>query len=202
MVRLAFTLSLAAAVLMLSPQEHDHPAPEKLGTVSFQTSCKPEVQRHFERAVALLHSFSYKAADEAFQQVAQQDPGCAIAHWGSAMTHYHQLWDLPPSPRDTAAAVQELELADKADRASERERGFIRAARLVFQDAATVPYGTRALNYKGAMRQLAAAYPKASSDPGTDRSSAPAVRRAVACARQCRRGAEGIPNGGCGHTWT
>ena len=159
MVRLALTLPLAAAALMLSPQEHDHPAPEKLGTVSFRTSCKPEVQRHFERAVALLQSFSYKAADEAFQQVAAQDPGCAIAHWGSAMTHYHQLWDLPPSPRDTAAAVQELDLADKAERASERERGFIRAARLAFQDAATVPYATRALNYEEAMRQLAAAYP-------------------------------------------
>jgi hypothetical protein len=159
MIRLVLTLPLAATVLMLAPQEHDHPAPEKLGTVSFPTSCKPEVQPEFNRAMALLHSFTYKIADEAFQHVAQQDSGCAIAHWGSAMTHYHQLWDLPPSPRDTAAAVQELDLADKAERGSERERGLIHAARLVFQDAAAVPYSERAVNYEAAMRQLAAAYP-------------------------------------------
>jgi len=158
MTRLVVSLSIAA-MLMVGQQEHDHPAPEKLGTVSFPTSCKPEVQREFNRAVALLHSFTYQLADEAFHRVAQGDPGCAIAHWGSAMTHYHQLWDLPPSSKDTAAAMQELDLADKAERASERERGFIHAARLVFQDAATNPYSARAVNYETAMRQLAAGYP-------------------------------------------
>jgi len=160
MIRLVLALPLAAAVLISAPQEHDHPIPEKLGTVSFPTSCKPEVQAGFNRGVALLHSFTYKPAEEAFQHVAQQDPGCAMAHWGAAMTHYHQLWDLPPSPADSAAAVQEIGKAEKLEGASERERGFIHAISLIFEDASGAPYGKRALNYEAAMHQLALAYPK------------------------------------------
>src|ERR1700730_13972402 len=104
MIRPAFVLALMSLALSATQEMHNHPAPEKLGTVSFPTSCRPEVQQAFNRAVALLHSFAYRAADDAFQSIVQQDPHCAIAHWGRAMTHYHQLWDLPPSPADTAAA--------------------------------------------------------------------------------------------------
>src|SRR3954468_13053918 len=150
------------AVVMLLPvlstvqQEHGHPVPEKLGTVSFATSCKPEVQQEFNRAVALLHSFAYESAEEAFQIVRRHDPQCAMAGWGSAMTHFHQLWDLPPSTADTAAATQEISQAIKLE-ASERERGFIHALSLVFEDADTVPYRTRAGNFEAAMHELAAA---------------------------------------------
>jgi hypothetical protein len=73
------------------------------------------------------------------------------------MTHFHQLWDLPPSPADTSIAQQEIKHAAVLEEASERERGFIHALSLVFKDAATVPYSTRALNYEIAMRELAEA---------------------------------------------
>jgi len=146
-------------VLSAAQDGHNHPVPEKLGTVSFPTSCKPAVQQEFNRAVALLHSFAYKAAEEAFQDVSQQDPHCATAHWGSAMTHFHQLWDLPPSLADTAAAKQEIGEAARLE-ASERERGFIHTLSLVFKDAATIPYRTRAGNFEAAMHELAVANPK------------------------------------------
>lgn len=148
----------------MSAQGHDHPIPEKLGTVSFPNSCKPQVQTEFNRAVALLHSFAYQPAETAFHHVIQQDPDCAIAHWGAAMTHYHQLWDVPPSPADNDAAEQEIDHAEKPGHASERERGYIRAIRLIFQKSSAVPYTTRASNYETAMHQLALAYPK---DPET-----------------------------------
>ncbi len=146
-------------VLAAGQDEHNHPVPEKLGTVSFATSCKPAVQQEFNRAVALLHSFAYRPAEEAFQGVSRQDPQCAMAHWGSAMTHFHQLWDLPPSPADTAAANQEIGKAARLE-ASERERGFIGALSLVFKDADTVPYRTRAANFEAAMHELAVANDK------------------------------------------
>ena len=159
MTRLVLALSVAAAILPGAQKEHEHPVPERLGTVVFPISCKAEVQPEFRRAVALLHSFTYRAADEAFHHVAEQDPGCAIAHWGSAMTHYHQLWDLPPSAADTAAAVEELGRADGLAPGSERERGYLQAVGLVFENAATVPYRTRALRYEEAMHRLALANP-------------------------------------------
>ena len=164
MIRLAFTLALVSLAPPAAQETHDHPAPEKLGTVSFAISCQPEVQQPFNRAVALLHSFAYKPADQAFQDIARQDPQCAIAHWGSAMTHYHQLWDLPPSPGDSAAATDQIRQAASLHETSPREQGFLHALSLVFPDtsapgAPTVPYATRASNYEAAMHDLAAANP-------------------------------------------
>ena len=163
-MRLLLTLPLATVLYLVPSQGHDHPIPEKLGTVSFSISCKPAVQPAFNRAVALLHSFTYRAADEQFHHVAMLDPECAMAHWGSAMTHYHQLWDLPPSPADSSAAEQEIDKAEKLQPASERERGFIHAIRQVFPGASNVPYSTRSAHYEAAMHQLASGYPE---DPET-----------------------------------
>jgi hypothetical protein len=159
MIRQILFFAILAPALVSAQEMHDHPAPEKLGTVSFPTSCKPGVQGEFDRGVALLHSFAYKAADQAFQDVARQDPQCAIAHWGSAMTHYHQLWDLPPSAIDAAAAEKEIARAEMCKEASERERGFVDAIQLVFQDEGTTTYSVRALKYEAAMRDVAAANP-------------------------------------------
>jgi tetratricopeptide (TPR) repeat protein len=160
MMRLFLISAFLLPALSATQEIHNHPAPEKLGTVSFQTSCKPDTQQQFNRAVALLHSFAYKVAEEAFQSVAQQDPQCAIAHWGITMTHYHQLWEPPLPAAEIAIAQKEIAQAAVLQEASERERGFIHALSLVFEDASTVPYSTRASNYETAMRALAAANPK------------------------------------------
>ena len=55
-------------------QEHEHPVPEKLGVVSFPTSCSATVQKQFERAVSLLHSFAYSAAEKSFRDVVNAGP--------------------------------------------------------------------------------------------------------------------------------
>ena len=64
--RISFILLL---VFSSSPaqQTHSHPAPEKLGQVSFPISCMPAVQEQFDRGVALLHSFAYTAAEMRFK---------------------------------------------------------------------------------------------------------------------------------------
>jgi tetratricopeptide (TPR) repeat protein len=148
-------------VLLLCPlagaQEiHDHAAPEKLGEVSFPISCQPEVQEEFNRAVALLHSFAYAMAERAFRSVAEQDPRCAMAHWGIAMTNFHQVWQPPIAPASYLPAAREIEQSLRLGAGTERERKLIRAAGLVFQDAASIPYETRALRYEQAMADLAA----------------------------------------------
>jgi len=102
---------LLAAALKAAAAEHSHPAPEKLGSVTFATTCAAAVQPRFERAVALLHSFAYAPAEDAFREVAAADPECAIAHWGAAMAYYNQLWE-PPSADDIAKANAELALAE------------------------------------------------------------------------------------------
>src|SRR5690242_21643697 len=60
--------------------------PEKLGRVHFKTSCSPEAQRQFERALAMLHSFFFPETVKAFTAVPATDPSCAIAYWGIAIS--------------------------------------------------------------------------------------------------------------------
>jgi hypothetical protein len=153
--RIAFFL--LALIPFSSAQEHDHGIPEKLGSVSFPVSCDPAVQRQFNRGVALLHSFAYAAAENAFQQVAQQDPHCAMAHWGAAMAYFQPLWDPPIPPETLSNAQREIHQATQIKPRTERERQFIDALALVYQDAATVPYPVRASHYEQAMAALSAA---------------------------------------------
>ena len=152
--RILLTL-LFLSPFSLAQETHSHGAPEKLGKVSFPVTCKPAVQEQFDRGVALLHSFAYTAAEDAFQGVAEQDPRCAMAHWGMAMAYFHQLWEPPIESATVSIAQKEIQQAQQIGAGSERERQFISALGLIYQDAATVPYSTRALKYEHAMSGLA-----------------------------------------------
>src|SRR5215467_4309580 len=118
----AFSLSLLSFAF---DDEHHHFDPnEKLGTVSFPTSCAPAVQKSFERGVALLHSFAYEEADHQFQEVAQQDPRCAMAYWGEAMSLYHQLWNRP-TQKDLKRGQELLAKAQAIRAKTQHERAYI-----------------------------------------------------------------------------
>jgi tetratricopeptide (TPR) repeat protein len=158
--RMLLIIALAMPPFSAAQETHSHPAPEVLGQVSFPISCKAAVQQKFDRGVALLHSFTYSDAERAFRDVAEQDPQCAMAHWGIAMTHFHQLWEPPISPAALSLAQAEIQSAQRMGSGSERERRFINSLALIYEDAATVPYRTRALNYEHAMRDLAEQNPK------------------------------------------
>ena len=64
-----------AGTVRLAGQEHHHAggaiavSAGHLGQVHFPTSCAPGVQQTFQKGVALLHSFQYEAADQAFESV-------------------------------------------------------------------------------------------------------------------------------------
>jgi tetratricopeptide (TPR) repeat protein len=133
---------------------HSHPPPEKLGTVVFETSCTAGVARNFERAVALLHSFAYSAAETAFRNVIAADPSCAMAHWGVAMSYYHQLWS-PPLPAELVAAQSEVDHAMRLKVHTQRERQLIAAIAVYYRDYEHIPHSVRAQAYAQAMRAAA-----------------------------------------------
>jgi hypothetical protein len=150
---------LAARSAAAQAQTHEHPAPEKLGKVHFETSCRPEVAAAFDRAVALLHSFAFQTANKAFAGVAEQDPACAMAQWGQAMT----IWGNPfggvkSGPlleRGRAAAERGATL----ENTTARERGYVEAVLELYKDHQTVDHRTRTLNYERAMERLHKAFP-------------------------------------------
>jgi hypothetical protein len=72
------------------------------------------------------------------------------------MTYFHQLWEPPILPATISLAQREILQAQQIGTSSERERQFIHALGMIYQDAATIPYQTRALNYEHAMSDIAA----------------------------------------------
>jgi tetratricopeptide (TPR) repeat protein len=138
---------------------HDHEPSGRLGKVSFPISCKAAVQKDFNRGVALLHSFSYSAADHVFRNIVQRDPQCAMAHWGIAMTGFHQLWEPRISAEAYPVAQQQVEVALRMGAKTDREIRFIRASACIFQSADSTPYERRELKYEEAISELATWYP-------------------------------------------
>jgi tetratricopeptide (TPR) repeat protein len=137
--------------------EHSHGVPESFGRIHFPTSCSPELQPAFERAVALLHSFAYAEAAKAFADVAAKQPDCAMAQWGIAMSYYHTIWG-PPTPEEFAAGKTAAEKATSlAATASPREADLIAAIASYYQ--AEGPHPARVAAYEKAMAGVAERQP-------------------------------------------
>ena len=144
-------------------EEHHLNAPagleEGLGHAHMDTSCGPRVSAKFDRALALLHNFWYSRALQGFQQVEKDDPECAIAYWGAAMTYNHPLWDAP-SASDEAAAWTEVQKGLAAKEASPREKLYLTAAAALFKDAGSGLKAARDEGYRDAMAGAYANFPE------------------------------------------
>jgi hypothetical protein len=135
--------------------------PEQLGKVHFPTSCSPTVETRFDRAMALLHSFWAKDAIEGFIDVARQDPGCAIAYWGIAMSvQQNPLTGQAPNANATKDALTGLDRAKTIGAKTQRERDYIAAIDLIYRDADKIEFRARRLAYEKAMEALAQRYPE------------------------------------------
>ena len=87
---------VVAMTAMIASAHAQQPADDHLGTVDFPISCSA-VQGKFDRAVALLHNFFYPETVKAFQAIIKEDPSCAIAYWGLAMSELPNPL-VPPFP--------------------------------------------------------------------------------------------------------
>src|ERR1043165_7083918 len=59
---------------------------EKFGEVNFPISCSAAAQTQFHRAGAMLRSFFFRETVKGFPALAQQEPSCAMAYWGMAIS--------------------------------------------------------------------------------------------------------------------
>jgi len=132
---------------------------ETLGQVLFKTSCTPEAQKQFERALAMLHSFYFPETVKAFTAIPEADPSCAIAYWGIAVS-------IRPNPLvgpfDAATLKRGLDAVEKGEAVgakTERERDWLGAIKEFYKDFDKVDQDTRTRNYEKAMEALARKYP-------------------------------------------
>lgn len=134
---------------------------EQLGHVHFPVSCAPGTQPMMERGVALLHSFGYAQAEMQFQSTLKGDPNCAMAHWGVAMSQYHEIWE-HPSPDALKTGAEEMEkarsLAAAQPKLTSREREYIHALSNFYTEAPK-SYQAGADAYVAGMAKLHADFP-------------------------------------------
>ncbi|MFZ0295053.1 MAG: hypothetical protein WAL52_15700 [Candidatus Sulfotelmatobacter sp.] len=157
-------LSTAFAAGRAADDEHAHPHHEdlttaQLGTVVFPVSCAPTVQKPFQRGVALLHSFWYEEAEKEFTQIAIDDPGCAMAHWGIAISLWHQLWNKPDA-KVIQRGLDEVHEAKTTDGpVTARENAYITAIAAFYSDSKKLNHEARAKAYSEAMKKVYETYP-------------------------------------------
>jgi len=131
----------------------------KLGKVQFKTTCSAEAQKQFEVALARLHSFHFPETINAFNAVTKIDSSCAIAYWGLAVSNRPNPL---VGPWDKATLQRGLDWVNKGESIgakSQRERDWLAAIKVFYQDHETVDQSTRTANYEKAMERLAKKYP-------------------------------------------
>ena len=124
----------------------------------FPVSCSSAVQKSFERGVALLHSFWYEEAQKQFEDVSRQDPQCAMAYWGIAMSRWHELWNQPDAGT-LKAANKALAKANELKPTSDRERDYLSALTTFYRDSSKLDHEKRAAAYSSAMEKMYTRYP-------------------------------------------
>ena len=164
MRKLIWALCIAAvfsgAAVADEGHHHEELTQEQLGTVHFPVSCTADAQKTFEKGIALLHSFWYEEAKKTFLDIEKQDPKCAMAYWGEAVSRWHQLWNQPDAATIKRAS-RELKKADKAKTKTEteRERDYIRALKAFYSNSKKADHEARARAYSAAMEKVYQKYP-------------------------------------------
>ena len=160
-VKLIATVVLTLMTAHGIAQEHQHQSGEKLGTVHFATSCNKIVEKEFNRAVALLHSFQFTRAIEGFNAVLGEDPTCGIADWGIALSDWSNPFATGMKERAQLQLGRESAERGKIVGAkTDRERAYIAAVGKLYSDFESTQQPARLLAYRDAMRDVAAKYPE------------------------------------------
>jgi tetratricopeptide (TPR) repeat protein len=152
------TLTLSGSNLLAAKE----PLYEGLGSYSRKiTTDSPEAQRYFDQGLAFVQGFNHDAAIRAFQQAAQLDPECAMAHWGIALACGPHINSMVVPPTAAQLAWKEIGLSQKySSSASPVERRLIAA--LAKRYANPQPEDRTPLDsaYANAMGEVWKKYPK------------------------------------------
>ena len=151
---LAIAVTLSTGISLA----HAQTDAEKLGTVNFETSCKPEAQKLFNQGMLYQHSFWYRASQNVFEDVLKADPQCGIAYWGIALS---MLWNphVPTPAKNLADGAAMIAKGKSLGAGTQRERDYLDALGVMYADFDKVDHRTRIVAYAKAMEQLAQRYP-------------------------------------------
>src|SRR5476649_2742118 len=86
MNRTILMVMISALSLVPPPTARGQAEAQRLGGIHFPVSCTALAQQQFDRALVMLHNFSYPRDLNAFADIPNTDPNCAMAYWGIAMS--------------------------------------------------------------------------------------------------------------------
>jgi tetratricopeptide (TPR) repeat protein len=156
----AVPIALLLASGSLQAHEDDGKSSNKVGRVKFASTCDPKAQPLLETGVAMLHSFWFGAGETTFRDVLVQDPSCTIANWGIAsILMTNPLSGQGASAANAAKAQEAIDAARRNPPKSQRERDYIEAVAVYYQDFSTRPERARQEARAKAFEALAAKYP-------------------------------------------
>ena len=161
-VRLSFLVALATCVAALTLHAETEPLRNDLGNYTRKVTTKnPKAQSYFNQGLAFIHGFNHASATRSFQEAANADPDCAMAHWGIALAAGpHINYPLVPPPM-AELAWKELTLAQQhADKASPVERDLIEALSKRYANPQPEDRAPLDRAYADAMREVWKKYPK------------------------------------------
>ncbi|HEX6164842.1 MAG TPA: hypothetical protein VFZ31_15850 [Vicinamibacterales bacterium] len=160
-IKLAVSLTLctvlAAAPAFAQHEHHEGTAPKDIGTVDFTTSCSPSTKTRFNEAVALLHSFWFQESRDAFGAVLKDDPNCAMAHWGIALTYWGNPFAGQRSPQTIANGKAAIDKGLATGSPTPREKAYLEAVGILFSSSDVTTQRQRVLDYEKAMGRLSVA---------------------------------------------
>jgi len=131
---------------------------KRVGNVEFPNSGAAEAQPSFLLGLALLHSFEYPEAREAFHAAQELDPDFVMAYWGEAMAWNYSLWyeQNAEAAREVLARLAPTPAARAALAPTDRERAWLAAVETLYGDG---DKQSRDDAYERAMAKIRLDYP-------------------------------------------
>ena len=124
------------------------------------STTSPQAQKYFDQGLNFYFGFNHGKAIRSFQAALALDPGCAMAHWGIALSSGPNInFPLVPPPA-AALAWKELGLAEQyAAKASPVEQKLIEALSHRYANPQPEDRSPLEQGYADAMRKVWQAYP-------------------------------------------
>lgn len=162
------------APLMMSAQEHASMGTAKpavlltgMGDLHHPIATKSaQAQRFFDQGLTLVYAFNHEEAARSFKRAAQLDPQSPMPWWGVALAvgpNYNMDVDMEREKEAYDAIQKARSLAASAP---ENERAYVEALAKRYSNDPKADLKALAVDYKNAMRELAARYPD-DPDAGT-----------------------------------
>lgn len=133
------------------------PGDLQLGTLAFDITGAESSKEDFLIGLKLLHSFEYDEAEKVFSRIISNDPTCAMAYWGVAMSNFHALW-APPSEQELKKGEKALAIAKTLER-SPKESDYIASIGSFYNEWDKTDHRTRSIRFEKAMEALYGKYP-------------------------------------------